>query len=54
MEKRAIISVKSTSNLDPNEVIINVAVPAMKASKTGFKSFKLLNIFPPIIEYSTY
>lgn len=38
MEKRAIISVKSTSNLDPNEVIEVVTPGKFIIDETGFKA----------------
>ena len=38
MEKRAIISVKSTSNLDPNEVIEVVTPGKFIINESGFKA----------------
>ena len=38
MEKRAIISVKSTSNLDPNEVIEVVTPGTFIINEEGFKA----------------
>ena len=38
MEKRAIISVKSTSNLDPNEVIEVVTPGTFIIDEEGFKA----------------
>ena len=38
MEKRAIISVKSTSNLDPNEVIEVVTPGKFIVGENGFKA----------------